>query len=346
MKNNLQPLVSVIIPTYNGEKRIAKTLNSIIEQDYENLEIIVVDDVSTDNTVEIVKNILEKSKRNFHIIQRTVNGRQAAARNTGFNASNGKYVIFFDHDDLAEKNFVSSLCSEAENKNSDFVFCGVKHFYEAKKTFEHENIIEGNNNFISPEDYLTAWAEQKIFFWSVWNFIFKKDFLIKNKIRFFESCYLGDDTEFVLKALGSALKISFVKDTFYIYIHHMERSSIKFKSLEKRLEMFDYIFLSRLRIARFLRNHTKSFEVKKYILNFYIPDAFITKISMCIDDKNRNYYDRLIKTLRHKKIREILLSASKFIFKKPELFFKSLMLLYAPNFYYSIRKKKEARNED
>ena len=86
-------LVSVIVPTYNGEKFIAQTLDSIIHQDYENLEIIVVDDVSTDNTVNVVKDILEKSGRKFQLIQRTVNGRQSASRNTGLDAANGEYVI-------------------------------------------------------------------------------------------------------------------------------------------------------------------------------------------------------------------------------------------------------------
>ena len=111
-----EPLVSIIIPTYNGENRIAKTLESIIAQDYGNLEIIVVDDVSTDDTVSTAKNILEKSGRKFMIIQRTVNGRQSASRNTGLDAANGKYIIFFDHDDLADKNFVSLLCADAEEK--------------------------------------------------------------------------------------------------------------------------------------------------------------------------------------------------------------------------------------
>ncbi|MBR0095165.1 MAG: glycosyltransferase family 2 protein, partial [Synergistaceae bacterium] len=93
IKNNnflSQPLVSVIVPTYNGAKRIARTLQSIIEQDYENLEIIVVDDVSTDNTVEVAQKVLEDSGRNFQLIKRSVNGHQSAARNTGFKASRGK----------------------------------------------------------------------------------------------------------------------------------------------------------------------------------------------------------------------------------------------------------------
>ena len=117
----MNKLVSVIVPTYNGEKFIAQTLESIINQDYENLEIIVVDDVSTDNTVSLVREILENSGRKFQLIQRTVNGRQSASRNTGLDAANGEYVMFFDHDDLAEKNFVSSLYKEAEDKQADFM---------------------------------------------------------------------------------------------------------------------------------------------------------------------------------------------------------------------------------
>ena len=85
-----KPLVSVIVPTYNGEKFISQTLESIISQDYENLEIVVVDDVSTDNTVEAVQKILESSGRKFQLIKRSVNGHQSAARNTGLKASNGE----------------------------------------------------------------------------------------------------------------------------------------------------------------------------------------------------------------------------------------------------------------
>ena len=109
---NTNPLISIIIPVYNGEKHIEKTLKSIIAQDYENIEIILVDDVSKDNTIKIAKKILEDGTKKFKIVERSQNGGQCAARNTGYNAANGEYIIFFDHDDLAEKNFVSSLYKE------------------------------------------------------------------------------------------------------------------------------------------------------------------------------------------------------------------------------------------
>lgn len=338
MKNDL-PLVSIIIPTYNGEKHIAQTLKSIIAQDYENIEIILSDDVSTDNTVKISRELLEKSRYKFKIVERSINGGQCSARNTGYNAASGEYVIFFDHDDMAKKNFVSLLCTEAENKNADVVFCGIKHFYENENKFEYEPVIT-KNNFITPEDYLKGWASGKIFLWSVWNFIFKKKFLDEINLRFHEGCRLGEDTEFVLKALSSASKVSFVEKMLYIYVHWPQQTYQKYSVTSKKFDIFKHIMFSRFRAGRYIIRHTRNLDIKNYVLNFFIPDALITYITSAVKTNSRENYNRLIKSLKHKKIRELLLSTSKFIFRKPELIFKSLMLIYAPDFYYKLRSKK------
>lgn len=330
-----EPLVSIIIPTYNGEKRIAKTLESIIAQDYGNLEIIVVDDVSTDDTVSTAKNILEKSGRKFMIIQRTVNGRQSASRNTGLDAANGKYIIFFDHDDLADKNFVSLLCADAEEKNTDITFCGMRHFWESNNSFTEESYALSNTQ--SPAAYLEAWAARKIQLWSVWNFIFRKKFLDENRLRFPESCRLGEDTEFVLKAAASASRMSGIREVLYTYVHHSEQTSIVYG------DMFRHIMLSRLRAGRFIIRHTSSPEVRSFVLNYVIPDAHIKQFTICAENGEHERYARLAKTLKHKKLRELFLSSAKFFLKAPELFMKSLILLYAPNLYYNLRKKKAVK---
>ena len=332
-------LVSIIIPTYNGEKHISKTLNSIIEQDYENIEIILADDVSSDNTVKISREILENSGKKFKIIERSKNGGQCAARNTGYKEASGKYVIFFDHDDMAEKNFVSLLCAEAENKNADVVFCGIKHFYENENKFEYEPVIT-KNNFLFPEDYLKGWISGKIYLWSVWNFIFKKTFLDEFNLCFHEGCRLGEDTELVLKALSSASRVSFVEKMLYIYFHWPEQTYEKYSITSRKFDIFKHIMLSRFRAGRYIIRHTKNRRIKNYVLNFFIPDAFITYMTTAAKTNNHENYNRLVKSLKHKKIRELLLSTSKFIFRKPELFFKSLMLIYMPDFYYKLRNKK------
>lgn len=332
----LNPVVSVIIPAYNGEKHLAATLTSIINQDYVNLEIIVVDDVSTDSTAEIAKKILENSGRNFQFIERSINGGQCAARNTGLKSASGEYIIFFDHDDLAEKNFVSSLLLEAEDKNADLVFCGIKHFHEAQNKFEIEPITL-KEKFTNPEFYLMAWARQDMKFWSVWNFIFKKSFIDKINLRFNETCKLGEDTEFVLKAIAAAERVSFIKENLYIYVYHSGMTSMKYR---KDRKIFESLALSRYRSIRPVIRRIKDKKVRDYAVNFYVADCIVDKLTYCASVKAPGDNERMKSILKHKKVRELLFSTIKFVFKKPELFFKSLMLLYVPNLYYKIRNKK------
>ncbi len=335
-------LVSIIIPTYNGEKFIEKTLCAVIEQDYEDLEIIVVDDVSTDNTVQTVRNFLEKSGRNFQIVQRTVNGRQSAARNTGLRAANGEYVIFIDHDDFIEKNFVSELYKEIENKKADLVFCGFKYFDPKENNYKTGMLLE--KPLGSPEDYLREWSKNKLELWSIWNYIFNKDFLIKNKIRFPEDCYILEDYEFILKAIASSSKMSSVNKVLYTWVHHKYQQHVVNLADREDYKNFVQTRAAARRAMRYIIRYVKDSRVRKYALKELITDRILTQCKLTTRAGDREYYDRIIKTLRHKKIREVMLcSTARFILWKPEWFFKCLMLLYAPSLYYrnySSRKKK------
>lgn len=326
-----EPLVSVIIPTFNGEKRIAATLRSIIAQDYPNIEILVVDDASPDDTAKIAREVLENSGRRFRVIRRERNGGQCAARNTGLRAAGGEYVIFFDHDDLAAQNFVSTLCAKAQSTNSDLAFCGLKHFYEDENRYVPETFTLPENSSL-----LEAWTQRKILFWSVWNFIFRTDFLRQNSLRFTEGCLLGEDTEFVLKALALTDKTAFVRDELYVYVHHSGQTS----KAHREARMFHAIIMSRLRLARFIARHTGSPKVRRYVLNFYMPDTIVKQFTECAKLGDSERYSRLVRTLKHRKLRELLLSSVKFVAKMPELFLKSLILLYAPGMYYRLRKGK------
>jgi glycosyltransferase involved in cell wall biosynthesis len=127
------PLVSVIIPTYNTEKFIGEALNSVFSQSYRPIEVIVVDDGSTDNTEDIVKNYQtsKTSKTNetnlIYIYQE--NGGRASARNTGIRAARGKYVAFLDSDDLWTPGKVKKQVGiMEENKDIDFLFGDKQRF--------------------------------------------------------------------------------------------------------------------------------------------------------------------------------------------------------------------------
>lgn len=118
MKNSL---VSVIIPVYNVEDYLDNCLDTVIHQDYKNLEIILVDDGSTDNSGNKVDEWAKKDNRIVPLHQR--NQGLSAARNTGLDNSHGAWIIFIDSDDYVSENYVSVLLRTAEKDNSDLVIC-------------------------------------------------------------------------------------------------------------------------------------------------------------------------------------------------------------------------------
>lgn len=112
--------VSIIIPAYNVEDCIARCLDSVINQVYKNLEIIIIDDASTDKTPNIIKSYAEKDKRVIPFYQ-TINKGVSAARNIGLRAATGEYIIFVDSDDLLTKDAIRRMVDISDKYNSDFV---------------------------------------------------------------------------------------------------------------------------------------------------------------------------------------------------------------------------------
>ncbi len=120
MKEDFNPLISVVIPSYNSEKLIRATINSVLAQTYGNFEIIVVDDESNDNTPGIIKEYCERDKRvNLYTISHS--GRPSVPLNKGIDLASGKLIAFLDHDDIWEKHKLKEQI-KALSKNQDYVF--------------------------------------------------------------------------------------------------------------------------------------------------------------------------------------------------------------------------------
>ena len=111
--------ISVIIPAYNAEKFLVESLQSVVNQTIDDFEIIVIDDGSTDSTLDILKNY-EKSYENFNVICQE-NAGPAAARNKGLDVAKGEYIYFFDADDVLELDALESLYATAHRRKSDLV---------------------------------------------------------------------------------------------------------------------------------------------------------------------------------------------------------------------------------
>lgn len=182
-------LISVIVPCYNGANYISETLKSILSQDGVDLEIILIDDGSTDHSK---KNILEFNDSRIKYFYQSNQG-VSKARNNGLEISNGDYVIFFDADDLMTKDFLSSRLSFLKRNDSfDFV-CG-----EVKK-FGKEGIMNGyyRGAGLNASEEILFYVPEVITCPS--NYLFRKQFLLKNKLRFNEKLSSTADKFFLLE---------------------------------------------------------------------------------------------------------------------------------------------------
>ena len=117
------PEVSVIIPVYNNERFVEKCIRSVMEQTFRNLEILVVNDGSTDRSGEILERLAAGDSRIVYISQE--NRGVAAARNRAFDIASGKYLTFVDGDDYIGRDYISQLYAAAEQKSTEMLICGL-----------------------------------------------------------------------------------------------------------------------------------------------------------------------------------------------------------------------------
>lgn len=205
------PLVSIIIPTFNRAYLISETLDSLLEQTYPNWECIIVDDGSTDNTEDIVGEYLKKDSR-FQYHHRPKNRLKGgnAARNYGFELCKGEYVNWFDSDDLMFPNKIEVKMDLLLNTNFDFVVCKGA-IFESLPMIEpipwplHLNGNVLLNHISGKISFVTNGP------------LFKKDFLIKNKPLFNEKLKIRQEWEFFNRLLMKKPKIVIYERPLYFY---------------------------------------------------------------------------------------------------------------------------------
>lgn len=208
----MEKLVSIIIPTYNNERYISKTLNSLINQSFKKLEIIIVDDGSNDNTRSIVKEYLKEDRRIKYYYQK--NSGAPAARNYGFEKSNGEYIIYFDSDDEMLPDGVKDLYECSSLKDYDIT---IGNFYHHKNGY---NVRHKQNDYflssIIDSSNSRTCNEESLYYLSPvpCNKLFKKSYLVKNYI-YFNDLKIGQDLNFYLKALSYEPSVGVIaKDVF------------------------------------------------------------------------------------------------------------------------------------
>lgn len=224
----MQELISVIVPIYKVEKYLNRCINSIVNQSYKNIEIILVDDGSPDKCGEICDEWVKKDKR-IKVIHKE-NGGLSDARNAGIEIAQGEYLSFIDSDDYVHKDFIKILYENCLKNNADISMCGVR------QTDKDENInkeIKNENiKIIFSKDVL----ERKHNIYCVaWNKLYKKS--IFSNIRYPKG-KIHEDVAVIYKIMYYSNKIAVTDAELYFYFSAPE-SIMRSEFSEKRLDILD-----------------------------------------------------------------------------------------------------------
>lgn len=310
--NNIK--VSVIIPVYNCAEYIGTTLNSVINQDFDDYEIIVIDDGSTDSSLEIINETLEGCDVCHNIIHQE-NAGVSVARNNGIHASNGQYLVFVDADDYISENHLSELY------NPDYDFSLVQF---AKK--EGDSISVPNSfsfNEISTEEFIRKELNMEILF-NFFQLSYRADVIRDNEIYFTPGVVYGEDTEFALKALSCSDRIHISNEVTYYYVQRSD-SAIKTTQFKR----FDIVFIFE-NLAEFYRSRGND-DLADMIISSRIPKAIFGNMNYFLF--NGYDFEDVIGVMKKK---DLFSKLKKYRGQDRKFKLKLRLFLLNPKLYYKI----------
>lgn len=296
--------VSIIVSIYNSEKYLKDMLDCLAFQTYprEGLEIILVNDGSTDSSLDICQEYQSRFS-NFKIVSK-INGGISSARNAGLKVASGKYVTFFDSDDTADLDYVQKMVDAIEKTNCELVCCGIKekiddvineYGYNEDKTFS----IDNENAYV--DFFNDYWLPV------VWNKMYKKELI---DVLFDEGISYDEDTVFNLYYLKKVKKITCIKEKLYTYFIRKNSNSLtqqgKNNIFEKsritnkyRITLSNEVFKSKRAVYVACRKLIKAIfqEVQYNVNNNLKKDEILKIIELRIEDeevkKSFSYFTKI-----------------------------------------------------
>jgi glycosyltransferase involved in cell wall biosynthesis len=273
MKSNEKPLISIIVPVYNVEPYVKKCIDSILAQSYEKIEVLLVDDGSTDASGVICDDCAKKDGR-IKVIHKK-NGGVSSARNAGLEVIKGDYISFVDGDDALKADFIEKLYEDIARTGSDVSICGFRRFDESGETTYSEANFAG---VISSDDAIALLLENK-FYPAPWGKLFKKK--IFKKIRYNEHYTYGEDLDVTARYLRDNLVISFDgENKSYLYRTRADSAMGKGVYRKNCRELFD--------VCDEIIKREKGGKNEKIAYSFYVEKV----LGFCMDCIKYNHKDK------------------------------------------------------
>lgn len=203
-------VLSVIIPVFNAEEYLRPCLQSVLRQITQNMEVIIIDDASSDSSHEIIQEFAKETPC-IRVLRNKENLGPGPSRNLGLDAASGSYVAFVDADDTVNEHYFQKLLHSAIKQNSEIAFSDVHPQITKHKKFWDKYAISKNNIEELPVDGLSA----------AWGKLYARGFLKKHRVRFLDDkVIVGEDIPFTWATYLSAKNISFSPESIYQYRMH------------------------------------------------------------------------------------------------------------------------------
>jgi|GEM_PF-620422 len=208
--------ISVIVPIYNADKYLTRCLDSIINQTYKNMEIILVNDGSTDTSRDIIEEYEKKDERIVAVHK--PNGGESSARNMGLDTAKGRYIAFVDSDDYIYPDMYTSLISVTMDNSADLTFCDI--MWQSQKGSEQIGLPEFtatlfHDNEINEKLFINITHNRLLR--ATWNKLYTRDIITANNIRFAENIVYGPDFIFNIEYLWYVHTLYYLDRPLYHY---------------------------------------------------------------------------------------------------------------------------------
>jgi glycosyltransferase involved in cell wall biosynthesis len=317
-------VVSIIVPAYNVEKYIEKTLKSIINQSFKDFEVIIVNDGSTDNIEKVVKDTLKNVDFSWKLINQKNQG-VSAARNKGFLESKGEYVCFLDGDDYYHSAFLEKSYKKIKEGNFDIVYCGfdiVDRNGVIISTYNSRNFEYLEKPTIGREA-LKLYINGYIGLFTA-SCIYNRKMLVEKNIKHTRGCIHGEDTEFILKALFHS---KFITNVFESLVYYVQREGSATKSVS--LKIFHRVVAMK-RTKKYLEKNGADIEILDLMQSKRIPATYLGCFVHLARGDN-NYKKFLLNASKNKKLKVLLVNYKANNWKAKIV---AQAYLYFPVFFY------------
>lgn len=296
------PAISVIIPVYNVERFLGQCLESVLNQTFKDIEVICINDGSTDKSLSILNKYQNKDKR-LRIISQPNKGL-SETRNLGIKNAKGKYISFIDSDDFIDPEMLNILFNKSEETQSDLTLCNFKLFFENTKTYGYyrDEIFYYHLKF---KTFNLRSQPQIINCIAAWDRLIRKDFLDKYNIKFI-SGMIYEDVTFHIECMIHATKIALVPDHLYFYRKNAGGSITDNEEKNKKTRN-DFITIRKYAL-NLLQNYDTSQEIWYFYTIHFLEQAamhlkncknksesllFFKNLRLCINEQMYNTYNNI-----------------------------------------------------